>query len=123
MRREVSEEDYYVGMGLDETDFYIGSTGCFQDIMGRYKRCEMGDYIFYRLFCVWEKISAQPVSDGYAYWVSVSGMRTDEGGFLPVSSGFFRGFSYTSFYLSHRFLYSAFRLEPIYQEAEYGVLA
>ena len=50
MRREVSEEDYYVGMGLDETDFYIGSTGCFQDIMGRYKRLYMlgGEVYHYR---------------------------------------------------------------------------
>lgn len=112
-----------MGMGIDETDFCIGSTGCIQDIMGRYKRCEMGDYIFYRLFCVWKKISAQPVSDGYDYRASVSGMRIDKGGILPAPAGSFRGFSYTSIYLSYRSLYRAFRMEPLYQEAEYGVLA
>ncbi len=66
-----------MGLDLDETNFCIGSTGCFEVIMGRYKRYEMGDYIFCRLFCVWEKISAQPVSDGYDYRAAVSGMRTD----------------------------------------------
>lgn len=44
-----------MGLDLDETNFCIGSTGCFEVIMGRYKRYEMGDYIFCRLFCVWEK--------------------------------------------------------------------
>lgn len=84
----MSKEDYYVKSFYDEENrtaddeknFHTDSAKRFQIVMERYQRYKMGDYCSNRLFCIGEKLSVQPVSDGGYYRLPMSGMRTYQGG-------------------------------------------
>lgn len=83
----------------------------------------MGDYINNRLFCIGEIFFIQLVSDGSYHRLSMSGVRTYQGGIPTAPAGFFRGFSDTSVYLSDYRLSGNLWMEPLYQKTEDGSMS